>query len=226
MARRKQQDETAESPGSHSHGAGPESAQEPIPGWYTITNLDQLRSLSNDVRLKILHELALRPMTAKQVAGTLKQPPTRLYHHFDALAEVGLIRLVREVPKRGTTQRFYRAVAARFRVDESCLGSTADDERTQSLLSLLEAIRAEVVSAAASVGGNEPSPEQPIVGLSSIVTSSPQKMSELSRVLAETSADLSEEYSVGPDDEQPDLMTWRISVFIHPVVDRRGHSAF
>ena len=40
-----------------------------------------------------------------------------MYHHFEVLERVGLIRLVETKPKRGTVERYYRAVAGEFNAD-------------------------------------------------------------------------------------------------------------
>jgi DNA-binding transcriptional ArsR family regulator len=154
----------------------------PIPRVFPITSVDQLRSLALPIRQRILNELAERPMTTKQVALKLGQPVTRLYHHVDALAEAGLIKLVRSTPKRGTIERFYRAVASSFRADESCFGGQLpQDERLATLLELLDSARNTVLEA--SQTGTD---ESLAIGLSSLVKAAPSELPRLVKMLTAT----------------------------------------
>ena len=61
---------------------------------FTMTSLEQLKAVADPLRVRILETLCLEARTTKQVADKLGEKPTRLYHHVDALAEAGLIRLV------------------------------------------------------------------------------------------------------------------------------------
>lgn len=120
MARKKTK--SAKKNGGRACGSGPKLPGEPqIPNWFTISDVEQLKSIANPLRLKILGEFSDKARTTKQVAQRLGEPPTRLYHHVDALVNHGLLILQKESPKRGTTEKYYRAVAHQIRVDESCL---------------------------------------------------------------------------------------------------------
>ncbi|MGI9519663.1 MAG: helix-turn-helix domain-containing protein [Pirellulaceae bacterium] len=121
-----------------------------IPDWYSVTDLEQLAVLANPKRQRILGEFVDDARTTKQVAEILGEPPTRLYHHVDALAKHGLLVLEREVPKRGTTEKYYRAVARQFRVDESCLSDPAfADENSRMITGLLNDARDALLKAVA-----------------------------------------------------------------------------
>lgn len=89
---------------------------------YTITDLLQIKALADPLRQQILGAFVAEPRTTKQVAVLLDQPATKLYHHVDLLERVGLIRLVATKPKRGTTEKYFQAIAYRFMVAESSLG--------------------------------------------------------------------------------------------------------
>src|ERR1044072_2462565 len=89
---------------------------------HVITELAQIKALADPLRQKILSAFVSEPRTTKQVATLLEQPPTKLYHHVDLLERVVLIELVATKPKRGTTEKYYQAVAHRFSVAESSLG--------------------------------------------------------------------------------------------------------
>jgi DNA-binding transcriptional ArsR family regulator len=73
--------------------------------------LDQVRALSHPLRLRLLELFAHQPRTAKQAAEVMGEPPTRLYHHVAALERAGLIRLRETRQNRGTTEKYYEAIA-------------------------------------------------------------------------------------------------------------------
>jgi DNA-binding transcriptional ArsR family regulator len=91
----------------------------------TLSDLDQVKVLADPLRIRILEQLCTEERTTKQVAKILGEKPTKLYHHVDALARVGLIRLARTRQNRGTIEKYYMAVARQFRGD-SRMFSAAD----------------------------------------------------------------------------------------------------
>lgn len=87
---------------------------------HTISDLGQIKALSHPLRVRILETLAESDgMTTKQVADVLEEKPTRLYHHVDLLEKSGLIRLTHTKPNRGTTEKYYQAIARQFQADSS-----------------------------------------------------------------------------------------------------------
>src|SRR5438093_279783 len=74
------------------------------------TSVAQLRALAHPLRLRVLELFAERPRTTMQVAELLGQPPTRLYHHVNALERAGLIRVRERRPNRGTVEKWFEVV--------------------------------------------------------------------------------------------------------------------
>jgi DNA-binding transcriptional ArsR family regulator len=72
-------------------------------------SLDQLRALAHPLRLRMLELFAEEPRTTKQVAQLLGEPPTKLYHHANALERVGLLRLSKTRQNRGAIEKWYEA---------------------------------------------------------------------------------------------------------------------
>ena len=80
----------------------------------TLTDLDQIKLLAEPIRLRLLEAFGTEK-TTKQAAKELGEKPTRLYHHVEALERAGLIVLRRTAPNRGTTEKYYQAIARLFR---------------------------------------------------------------------------------------------------------------
>lgn len=93
---------------------------------HRIRDLEQVRLLSDPLKLQLIQILAEEPGTAKEIAGRLGENVTRLYRHVDALLDAGLIEVIRETPKRGTVERTFRAVARRFEVERDLFGENGD----------------------------------------------------------------------------------------------------
>src|SRR5262245_21298058 len=67
----------------------------------------ELRALAHPLRLRLLEHFAQGPTTTMQVAAKMGEPPTRLYHHVNALERAGLLKLRSTRPNRGTTEKYY-----------------------------------------------------------------------------------------------------------------------
>lgn len=74
-------------------------------------SLDQLRALAHPLRLRMLELFAEGPRTTKQVAQQLGEPPTKLYHHANALERAGLLRLSKTRQNRGAIEKWYEATS-------------------------------------------------------------------------------------------------------------------
>jgi predicted ArsR family transcriptional regulator len=83
----------------------------------TLKKLVQIKVIASPLRMKLLEAFSHEPITTKQVAQSLGIPPTKLYHHVDALEHAGLVKLVKTQKKRGTTEKYYQTVAHHFSVD-------------------------------------------------------------------------------------------------------------
>jgi predicted ArsR family transcriptional regulator len=88
-----------------------------------LVRLDQIKALTDPVRLRLFELFGRRPMTTKQAAELLGQPATRLYHHVEILAAAELLELVETRKKRGTTEKYYSAIAREVIVDRKALES-------------------------------------------------------------------------------------------------------
>jgi DNA-binding transcriptional ArsR family regulator len=114
---------------------------------FFIDRLDQIKALSDPLRVRILETLTQKEMTTKQVADLLGEPPTKLYRHVDTLHRVGLIEQIRTNTVNGIVEKYFRAVANSIRVDQDLFTSSppgeAMESATEAIIHLLEATMAE-----------------------------------------------------------------------------------
>jgi DNA-binding transcriptional ArsR family regulator len=88
---------------------------------YSLKTLEELKALSDPLRLRLIEAFSNQPMTTRQVARLLDEKPTRLYHHVEALEKLGLLKLVETRQNRGTMEHYYQAIAGEFTVDAELL---------------------------------------------------------------------------------------------------------
>src|SRR5690242_6564370 len=86
---------------------------------YLIRDTRQLKAVSNPERMRMLEYLIATPCTATQLGGRLGMAPSRAHYHLKQLEAAGLCRLVEQREHAGIVEKYYRAVASRFRLDRT-----------------------------------------------------------------------------------------------------------
>ena len=105
---------------------------------FTISTLEQLKVLSDSLRMRIVEALSDVPRTTKQVAALLgEKQVTKLYHHVEALERVGILKLVKTKKNRGTVEKYYRAVAKSYTVDRDLFAVRPQGEEAIAALQVL-----------------------------------------------------------------------------------------
>jgi DNA-binding transcriptional ArsR family regulator len=105
---------------------------------YSLKTLEELKALSDPLRIRLIEAFADQPMTTRQVARLLGEKPTRLYHHVEALEKLGLLKLVETRQNRGTMEHYYQAIAREFTVDAELLNiQNHSKETSQAVEDLL-----------------------------------------------------------------------------------------
>ena len=129
---------------------------------YIVKRLEQAKLLTDPFKLKLIEGFAGAPATTKQVADKMGEKAPRLYRHVDALVEEGLLVLVEEKPKRGTIERYYKAVADRFEVDPELFspGSGAGDDVLALMRSIFRDTESDLVRLFAGFGERKPREEE------------------------------------------------------------------
>ncbi|MFQ3544163.1 ArsR family transcriptional regulator [Halobacillus rhizosphaerae] len=79
-----------------------------------LTNLGQLKSLSDPLRVDILHHLIEKPYSGQQLSQKLDVARSKIHYHLKDLEKNELIYLAGESKKRNMTEKTYRAAAKSF----------------------------------------------------------------------------------------------------------------
>ncbi len=120
---------------------------------FLITRLDQLKAMADPLRVRIVEAAIHREVTVADLAARTGHPAGKLYHHIDVLLESGLLTVARRVKKRGTEERWLRAIARDIAVDDAIFAfdqpAGPDSAAMVGLVrSVLEGIGDELVQAA------------------------------------------------------------------------------
>ncbi|WDL96733.1 ArsR/SmtB family transcription factor [Alicyclobacillus sp. ALC3] len=91
--------------------------------YFVIDTPEQLKALSDPLRIRILTRIIVREATGKQLADEFQMSASKVHYHLRELENHGLAEIVRTEEKNGIIQKFYRAVAVDYVVSESLLPS-------------------------------------------------------------------------------------------------------
>ncbi len=127
---------------THGHPLEPEPQM-------AITELSQLRAISDPLRLRIIEVMNDEPRgwTAKELAERLESKQTKLYHHLGLLEEQGIIRVAETRMVSGILEKRYQVTARSFRIDRSLLTGDSDSGVDQVLNVVFDRARDEIVAA-------------------------------------------------------------------------------
>ncbi|MCM3142999.1 transcriptional regulator [Brevibacillus sp. MER 51] len=95
--------------------------------YVVVETLDQLKAVSDSLRLQIITMLVKEEYTGKQLATLLSLSPSKVRYHLKELESHGFVEVVRTEEKNGIVQKFYRAVAYDFKVSDDLLPSLRED---------------------------------------------------------------------------------------------------
>jgi DNA-binding transcriptional ArsR family regulator len=184
---------------------------------YKVGRLDQVRVMAHPLRLRMLGLFGEKPRTTKQVAESLGEKPTRLYHHVDAMVRVGLIELVSTKQNRGATEKYYRAVARRFEVGRHVFeseGEAAAESGTQAMLrTVIDAARSEAYEYFDRPNRKPPVP--PLIARA-VVYGDDDEIREVLEKLNALIAGLKRDEKKGDGEPKSPTRAYVLSLFFHP----------
>lgn len=147
---------------------------------FKIKNLEQIRLLSDPLKLQLIQAFAEDAKTTKQVAAELGESVTKLYRHVDALFDAELIEISGEKQKRGTVERTFRAVAHRFEADHALFSDPGDEESANAARDVLRSVESEILAALAEDGAHD---TQEAIFIRLRCKASPERIAELRNAL-------------------------------------------
>jgi DNA-binding transcriptional ArsR family regulator len=176
--------------------------------------MQELRALAHPLRLKLVEAFAGGARTTMQVAAELGEPPTRLYHHVNALERAGILALARTRQVRGTTERYLEVAKKRLGVIQASRVTAATRAPLRGLAAMvLDEARDDLLSAMADLGST--TKETAPVALRMLLSVSPARIPELRKRLLGLIKSLQEECRAeGP--RRKDAVPWALTVAFAP----------
>jgi len=114
-----------------------------------VTDLEAVRALTDQTKMKILEAFGPEPRTVKQVAATLKMVPNNLYYHINQLENLNLIKVVSTRVVSGIIEKQYITTARTFTFSRTLIAQSNPDQDINEImdnrvLSIMEATSNEV----------------------------------------------------------------------------------
>ena len=176
--------------------------------------MQELRALAHPLRLKLVEAFAGEARTTMQVAAELGEPPTRLYHHVNALERAGILALARTRQVRGTTEKYFEVAKKTLGAIHGSRVSAAARVPLRGLATMvLGEAREDLLSAMADLRSIDQ--ESAPLALRMILSVSPGRIPELRKRLLGVIKSLREECR--PEGSAPkDAARWALTVAFAP----------
>jgi DNA-binding transcriptional ArsR family regulator len=190
----------------------------------TISDIDELKAISDPVRLRILEAMvahADETWTVKRIARALDVGPTKLYHHINILEEQGFIRVAGTRVVSGIIETSYRIAQLSVRLDRGMMSNQTASSASgiRDVLSVVfDTAREDIERALTSGpidGANDPLRQLLIRGLTRL---SPDRARELRERLTA----LVEEFDATPDTAgaEPDAQPFGYLISLYPMPEK------
>lgn len=108
----------------------------PIPQMI-ITDLETLKVMSDELRLKLIEALSRGPTTVKQLAELVGVPQSKLYYHVGLLEKHGLITVVDTQIVSGIVEKWYQCTAEDYSVDGKLFRLEPEKESVYGLIRIV-----------------------------------------------------------------------------------------
>ena len=121
---------------------------EDLPETYQLESIEQMRTIADPLRLRIIEQLTHQAMTVTQLAELLDEVPSKLHYHVRELEKAGLLKLVETREKGGILEKYYRAVAKNINAPGTLFRGMPPDEAIATLNKVLQPLFQEAIQAA------------------------------------------------------------------------------
>jgi DNA-binding transcriptional ArsR family regulator len=187
-----------------------------VPGSDETASLDQLRALAHPLRLRMLELFTEGPRTTKQVAQLLGEPPTKLYHHANALERAGLLKLSKTRQNRGAVEKWYEV--ARNTVSGRQLSQSP---LMQQAISGLATVALEQTRRDVELALRRPSGGHPLV-IRMTVVGNEHRIVHIRERLLEVLRELCDQEGEEKQPGERDAQRWTLTVAFVPAAQARG----
>ena len=92
---------------------------------FIIEDLDTLKVLTDNLRVRILRAFGREPRTVKEIAERLDMPHTKLYYHVNLLEKYRIIKVVETRIVSGIIEKIYSVTAKSYRPGAGLLSAVA-----------------------------------------------------------------------------------------------------
>ncbi|MBT8098418.1 MAG: helix-turn-helix domain-containing protein [Gammaproteobacteria bacterium] len=164
---------------------------DPATDRFVIDRIEQLKAFANPLRQQLFEYFAKAPATTKQAADALGYRPTRLYHHVATLEKAGLVRLVSTRQVRGTTEKYYEAVASTLSIDPQMVNGENDEMSV--LDGIFSNVRSDIASLIKNAADSDPDDIDEVMFAQLGVSASPDRIREIRRKLDQFIAEIQNE---------------------------------
>lgn len=97
-----------------------------------LSSPEKVKAICEPLRVEILQLVIKQSLTSKQIADHLEQSPAKIHYHVKELEKHGIIVLDYTSEKGGILEKYYRAVANNYYIDQS-LGDYFERNETKSV---------------------------------------------------------------------------------------------
>lgn len=97
-----------------------------------LSSPENVKAICDPLRIEILKLVIKQSLTSKQIADRIKQSPAKIHYHVKELEKHGIIVLDYTSEKGGILEKYYRAVANNYYIDQS-LGDYFERNETKSV---------------------------------------------------------------------------------------------
>jgi aminopeptidase len=97
-----------------------------------LSSPEKVKAICDPLRIEIVQFVIKQSLTSKQIADLLEQSPSKIHYHVKELEKHGIIMLDYTSEKGGILEKYYRAVANNYYIDQS-LGDYFDKNETKSV---------------------------------------------------------------------------------------------
>ncbi len=186
-----------------------------------ISTPEQLRAISDPLRLRIVELVLREALTVKQIATRLEQPPTKLYYHVAELEEAGFVTMVDTRVKSGIIEKYYRTSAENISVHPTLLNqATVMENDLTNLLAVFFDVTTQEVSRSLASGLISLDEEPPTSTGNYIVTRNMFRIpkEEVPKIM-EKFQDLFKELEAAEGRAGPDSPNYACTLVFYPRVD-------